>query len=192
VYTYAKISKKHTHTHKNNSFSDDALQSLHSVDKEASSSISTLARTAELAESDSPAKSPPNSGGRFSLAPEHGTDSYAAAQEFGGMLQHLQEEKDDQKRAQKEGYKAYFASKQPAVEKAPVKKAKKEMYDSFGIPEGSGEGFHVTKYKSAAANKKTEKRTEGISSLQANKEIDQYFSKLGACCFCTLNTVLHF
>ncbi len=190
MYTYI-----HIYINKHNSFSDDALQSLHNDKKEASSRIGALARTAKLAESDSsrsisesePKPQQAQARGKFSLAPEHGTNTYSAAQEFGGMLQHMQEERDDRIRADKQGYKAYFKDEpkqqqqqqQVSREKSPARAVEKESFDSFGIPEGDGEGFHVTKYKSAVAEKKAERRTEGITSDQANSDIDQYFTKLG-------------
>lgn len=160
------------------SFSEDAMESLRTVDKEASTTVhrargrqEAKARLAQLSQSLS--SSPHSSNGgrtRYSLTREHREDSYAGAQEWAATL-HRRES------IQKPVFKDEDAGTAAATRDVPAVPAAAKRFDDLGIPTGREEGVTITAYKSAVYES-ARGRKRGISGKDSREDIENYWTGL--------------
>lgn len=162
---------RNSHSHgRRASFSDDAMESLRSVDKEASTmgprTRAAHARLAQLSEevssSSSSERSSDESSRRYSMAREHREGASQGAQEWAaaslGRRHHHHAEA------------ASSAMIKAKTARAPA--AKGSQADKWGIPEGRGEGVQITEYKSALRRDRASEKS-GISSKESRGQIER-------------------
>lgn len=150
-----RLSSLHRSSHHTHRAEDDADADAPEEEEEGAAAA-VAPRQQQLAE------------GRYGLAPETRGSITGEAHDFGAQLQRMQEQRAE--------------SKQAAAAAAKHRLKAKRTADAMGIPEGRGEGFHLTRYASAAKAKEEEepRREEGISSHEADKQLMSYFSTLVA------------